>query len=252
MELLSDAALRLNTQASAVAATVLSEPVEAATRCEQVTQDMRLGAAGVGGINRGLVRGMKAMNRAMMPSVGGVGKELETAGLPQSFVLAVTASKVHALEDKHDGDTLLAGKILKSWDREGFQARRNDERMNAANGVPADRQVLTIFLPIEGGKGRYQQAMARNSSAAGSPGMPHKVMVAKDSASAAVIDALVTAGAVPNIIVGGQSLQDMLAGAGAGAVTDADQLAKLAALHDRGVLTDDEFAAQKAKILGGS
>src|ERR1700722_6238553 len=117
MELLSDAALRLNTQASAVAATVLSEPVEAATRCEQVTQDMRLGAAGVGGINRGLVRGMKAMNRAVMPRVGGGGEELETAGLPQSFVLAVTASKVHALEDKHDGDTLLAGKILKSWDR---------------------------------------------------------------------------------------------------------------------------------------
>jgi hypothetical protein len=29
-----------------------------------------------------------------------------------------------------------------------------------------------------------------------------------------------------------------------------DQLAKLGQLHDQGVLTDDEFAAQKAKILG--
>ena len=29
----------------------------------------------------------------------------------------------------------------------------------------------------------------------------------------------------------------------------ADQLAKLAELKDRGVLTDDEFEAQKAKIL---
>lgn len=30
----------------------------------------------------------------------------------------------------------------------------------------------------------------------------------------------------------------------------ADELAKLAALRDQGVLTDDEFAAQKAKLLG--
>jgi hypothetical protein len=29
-----------------------------------------------------------------------------------------------------------------------------------------------------------------------------------------------------------------------------DQLAKLGQLHDSGVLTDEEFAAQKAKILG--
>ena len=36
------------------------------------------------------------------------------------------------------------------------------------------------------------------------------------------------------------------AGSGGGA----DQLAKLADLHKQGVLTDEEFAAQKAKILG--
>ncbi len=29
-----------------------------------------------------------------------------------------------------------------------------------------------------------------------------------------------------------------------------DELSKLSALHDRGKLTDDEFAAQKAKLLG--
>jgi hypothetical protein len=33
---------------------------------------------------------------------------------------------------------------------------------------------------------------------------------------------------------------------------DADRLSKLADLHDRGVLTDAEFAAEKAKILGES
>jgi hypothetical protein len=30
-----------------------------------------------------------------------------------------------------------------------------------------------------------------------------------------------------------------------------EQLTKLAELHDRGILTDDEFAAEKAKILAG-
>jgi hypothetical protein len=42
-----------------------------------------------------------------------------------------------------------------------------------------------------------------------------------------------------------------IAGGGAAASPPdiADELAKLAALHDRGVLTDDEFAAQKAKLL---
>jgi hypothetical protein len=34
------------------------------------------------------------------------------------------------------------------------------------------------------------------------------------------------------------------------AETETDQLQKLAELHDSGALTDDEFAAEKAKILG--
>jgi Short C-terminal domain len=256
MKLLSEADLRANQEASAVAASVLSDAVEAATRCEQVNTDMKLEAAGVSGINRGLMRGMKKMNRAMMPSVGNVGKELETAGLPQSFILAVTANKVHAIEDKRDDDQLVAGKILKSWDREGFQARSGDDRMNVANGVPEDRQVLTVFLPIEGGGGRYKDAMSRNVAASGSAGMPHKVMLAKDAPSQAVIKALVKPGAaVPNIMIGGQSLQDMMAQAGAAsaaAADPADQLTKLAALRDRGILSDEEFAAEKAKILGSS
>jgi hypothetical protein len=37
--------------------------------------------------------------------------------------------------------------------------------------------------------------------------------------------------------------------AGGGGASTADQLEKLAALHDAGKLTDDEFAAQKAKLL---
>ena len=34
-------------------------------------------------------------------------------------------------------------------------------------------------------------------------------------------------------------------------MSTADQLHKLADLHDRGKLTDEEFAAQKAKVLAG-
>jgi flagellar biosynthesis/type III secretory pathway M-ring protein FliF/YscJ len=38
--------------------------------------------------------------------------------------------------------------------------------------------------------------------------------------------------------------------AAAGSDSSADQLTKLADLHSKGLLTDEEFAAQKAKILG--
>lgn len=38
--------------------------------------------------------------------------------------------------------------------------------------------------------------------------------------------------------------------AGSGGDSTADQLEKLKGLHDQGVLTDEEFAQQKAKVLG--
>ena len=40
-----------------------------------------------------------------------------------------------------------------------------------------------------------------------------------------------------------------VAGGGSGGTSAADELSKLSALHDAGKLTDDEFAAQKAKLL---
>jgi len=39
--------------------------------------------------------------------------------------------------------------------------------------------------------------------------------------------------------------------AAAGSGSSADELEKLNSLHDQGVLTDDEFAAQKQKVLAG-
>jgi len=255
MKALTEDELRMNQQAASVATSVLGESVEAATRCEQVTQDMQLEAAGVGGINRGFVKGARGLSRVMMPRTMGGMKQMETGGLPKSFVLAVTADKVHALEDKQDGGQLVAGKVLQSWDRATFTAKRGDAPgMNRMSGVPEDRQMLIIYLPLEGGKSKYMQAAAEMTAAAGGPGMPHRIAVAKDDASEKVLDA-VTANAPAagaNIMIGGQRVDEMMAQAqGAQAAADpTEQLARLADLHDRGALTDEEFAAQKAKILG--
>ncbi len=50
-----------------------------------------------------------------------------------------------------------------------------------------------------------------------------------------------------NVLIGGQPVQS---GAAAGPAATADALTKLADLRDRGALTDDEFQAQKDKLLG--
>jgi hypothetical protein len=255
MKALTDDELRMNQQAISVATTVLGESVEAATRCEQVTQDMQLEAAGVGGINRGFVKGARGLSKVMMPRTMGGMKQMETGGLPKSFILAVTVDKVHALEDKQDGGQLVAGKALQSWDRATFTARRGDAPgMNRMSGVPDDRQMLIIYLPLEGGKSKYMQAAAEMTAAAGGPGMPHRMAVARDDASEKVLDAVTANAPAPgaNVMIGGQRLDEMMAqAAGAQAAADpTEQLTRLADLHERGALTDDEFATQKAKILG--
>lgn len=253
--------LRMNQQAVSVASKVVGEPVEAAARLELATQDMMLEAAGVGAVNRGFVKGAKGLSRVMMPRTMGGMKQMETGGLPNSFVLAATGSKVYAIEDKQKGGELVPGKILKEWDIGGFRAKRNElQGMNVSSGLPEDRQLLIVYLSMEGTKSRYMQAAQRQMDAYGSPGMPTKFALAKDEASEKLIAAVTANAPAPgsNVMIGGQSLADMqaaaaqaAAGAGAVAAPDpTDKLAKLADLHDRGVLTDEEFAAQKAKILG--
>jgi hypothetical protein len=254
MDVLTSEELQWNMQAVGAAAAVLGQPVTAATRCQQVTTDMAAEAAGVGKINRGMMRGMKSVSSKMMPSVGGMAKGLETGGLPKSFILAVTDGQVHALEDGQEGGKLTAGKILKSWDREGFQAKVSPDMANAAQGIPADRQVLILYLPLEGGKNKYLAAAQTNMAAAGAAGMPQKFAIAKDAASQGVIDAIVTTGGPSGMTINGVSVDAMMAQAQAAQAAQADptaQLTRLADLHDRGVLSDEEFASQKAKILGG-
>jgi hypothetical protein len=252
---LTDEELRMNEDAASVASSVLGESVEAATRVEQVTQDQQLENFGVGGFNRGAVKVSRGIGRMMMPRTMGGMKNMETGGLPKTFVLAVTADKIHALEDKDDKGKLVGGKALQSWDRATFQAKSGQNAaVTAVSGVPDDRQLLVIYLPLDGGKSKYMQAAARIQQQAGGPGQPHRVMVAKDEASNKVVE-LVTANAPAagaNIMIGGQSVADMMAqaGGGAAAADPTQQLTKLADLHDRGVLSDEEFATQKAKILG--
>ena len=48
-----------------------------------------------------------------------------------------------------------------------------------------------------------------------------------------------------------QQAQDDYIKSVAGGSSSADELEKLKSLHDQGVLSDEEFAAQKAKVLGG-
>jgi hypothetical protein len=261
MKPLTEEQLRMNEQAVGVAASVVGEPVEAACRCEQATQDMMLEAAGVGAVNRGFVKGAKGLSRAMMPRTMGGMKQMETGGLPKSFVLAASATKVYALEDKEDHGKLAPGKVLQTWDRDAFQAKRNEiQGMNVTTGLPDDRQLLIIYLSLEGSKSRYMQAAQRQMDAYGSPGQPTRFALAKDDASEQLIAAVTANAPAPgaNIIIGGQSLADMqaaaaqaAAGAQAGAQADpTEKLSRLADLHDRGALTDEEFAAQKAKVLG--
>jgi hypothetical protein len=261
MKLLTDQDLRMNEQAATVAASAAGEPIEAACRCEQATQDMMLEAAGVGAVNRGFVKGAKGLSRVMMPRTMGGMKQMESGGLPNSFVLAASATKVYAIEDKQKGGELVPGKVLQTWDRDSFRAKRNEvQGMNVTTGLPEDRQLLIIYLSLEGSKSRYMQAAQRQMDAYGSPGMPTRFALAKDEASEKLIAAVTANSPAPgsNIMIGGQSLADMQAAAAqaaAGAQTaanPADQLTKLADLHDRGVLSDEEFAAQKAKILGTS
>jgi hypothetical protein len=61
------------------------------------------------------------------------------------------------------------------------------------------------------------------------------------------LEALEGALSAQDVLVGGQPAQ---LGAAAGPAATADALTKLADLRDRGVLNDDEFQAQKKKLLG--
>jgi hypothetical protein len=89
---------------------------------------------------------------------------------------------------------------------------------------------------------------------AGVGGQPTRFQIAKDDASNALAKELVgDRPAMPNVQIGGVPIQQMGQMPGQPAAGGGDstaQLEKLAQLHASGALTDEEFAAQKAKIIG--
>jgi len=179
--------LRWNEQAVTAASAVLSDPVEAATRCEQVTTDMAAKQAGVGGGTRAMAKGGMKLGKAMtkiMPGMGSVRglDTMRTAGLPGTFLLAVTPSQVHAIEVKEKaGADLAAGQVLSTWDRQGFQARRGNDIAAQAQGVPPDRQMITLYLPN-----------AKVAQMTPGLGMPTQFMVGRDPASETLVQTLCT------------------------------------------------------------
>jgi hypothetical protein len=245
---------QVNEQAFSVATETLNDSVVAAARCEQVTQDQQLKAAGIGGATRGAAKFGRALGGATMPGVGKMAKGLEGGGLPKTFILAVTSDQVCAIEEKEKKGQLVPGKVLKSWDRATVSARMGDNTMAAVSGVPEDRQGITLYLPLDGSKSKYLAAAAQMQAQAGVGGQPTRFQIAKDDASNALAKELVgDSPAMPNVQIGGVPIQQMGQMPGQPAAGGGDstaQLEKLAQLHASGALTDEEFAAQKAKIIG--
>src|SRR5262249_50675488 len=103
---------QVNEQAASIASSALNDSVVAAAHCEQVTEDQQLEAFGVGGGTRMAAKFGKKLGGAVMPSVGGMAKGMETGGLPKNFILAVTADQVAAVEENEKKGTLEPGKVI--------------------------------------------------------------------------------------------------------------------------------------------
>jgi hypothetical protein len=244
---------QVNQEAAGVATEVLNDSVVGACHFERVTQGQQMTAAGIGAGTRGMAKFGRKVGEVAMPGVGKMAKGLEGSGLPENFILAVTSDQVHALEEKDKKGKLVAGKVLKSWNRDEIRASMGSAQVMAAvSGTPDDRQVITLYLPLDGSKSKYLAAAAQMQAQAGVSGQPTQFQIAKDEASEAVAKELIgDSPQMPNIQIGGVPIQQMGQMPGQPAAADSTaQLEKLAQLHASGALTDEEFAAQKAKIIG--
>jgi Short C-terminal domain len=246
---------QINEQAMSMASSALNDSVVAAAHMEQVTQDQQLKAAGVGGGSRMAAKFGTKLGGAMMPSVGKMSKGLQGSGLPENFILAVTSDQIVALEEKEKKGELKPGKVLKSWGRDEVRASMGGQVLEAVSGTPGDRQEITLYLPLDGSQSKYLAAAAKMQAAAGATGQPTRFQIAKDEASNALAKELIgDQPAVPNVQIGNMNLGQMagmqMPGQAAPAQDSTAQLEKLAQLHASGALTDAEFEAQKAKIIG--
>ena len=219
--------LLINRQAATVAMSVLSEAVVAATRCEPFDKASAVSkqtfAAGTITV---IGRTPKFVNY------------MRTADLPSSFILAVTAGHVYALEDKRDGGQLVPGGVLKAWDRNAVLVRLPAAQVQRQYKLPDDRQVILLWLPVEKG-----DPLPRAAELSG--GAPHKFIVARDAPSQRVIDAL------PPAPKGQFIYRDVIAGATAppSHPSVAQRLQELETLRATGVITDTEYTAKRQQII---
>lgn len=166
----------LNQQAATIAASVLPEAVVAATRCEPAE------------------KASSVAKKVKLPGGTETRRVSETSrkaaifllnhGLPDSFILAVTAGHVYVLEDTRDGGQLVAGTVLKTWDRSAVFVRVPAEQVDAQYQrqyrLPDDRRVILLWLPVA----------KDDQSAPAMEAAVHKFIVGRDVPSQRVIDGL--------------------------------------------------------------
>jgi hypothetical protein len=115
--LFGDELVGINEQAATVAASVLSEAVVAATLTQSIVAFEKTINRRSRWFGRGVTEQNAYDNRIMSAEVW-----LASGGLPDSFILAVTAGSIYVIEDKRKDAQLFAGQVLKSWVRNGFRA----------------------------------------------------------------------------------------------------------------------------------
>lgn len=187
--LFGDELVGINQQAAIVAAAVLSAPVLAAT----LTQSIVAFEQTINHRSRWFGRGATEQN-AYDNRISSAEVWLESGGLPDSFILAVTAGSVYVIEDKRKDAQLFAGQVLKTYVRSGFRA--SVDRRPLRSAVPADCQMLRLVLPIEAVKNRaMNRQLQKAAEMAAARGLPpvaeHGFVVGRDAPTEGVIDALV-------------------------------------------------------------
>jgi Short C-terminal domain len=224
---------QFNDDARVAAESTLQQQVLAASQCRRFGATDRM-AAQIGGVQGASLRLGSMMNRT---------SRTFNQGLPEHFLVAVTATGVHALEFGEKRGALTVGSEYVRWDRATLAPTLSP----ALPGTPPDGQVVIVRPPPDL---RHASRIVRKTS--GEHGVPVSLLFGRDAASQSVVDLLVAdgqaQGARAPIVFGPGTQFGAQAPSGPGA--QVAQLQQLADLHARGVLTDDEFQKQKAAILG--
>jgi hypothetical protein len=166
--------LQFNEQAATIAASVLPEAVMAATRCEPAEK-----ASSVPKHQNIAATTVNVSRNARSAAI-----YMRNNGLPDSFILAVTAAHVYVREDRRDGGQLVAGTVLKTWDRSAVLVRVPVDQVAAEHqrryGLSDDHRVILLWLPVD----------KDDKPAPTFPAAVHKFIVGRDAPSQRVIDAL--------------------------------------------------------------